>query len=54
MLFALYKKKNKEQDENYYVVRTLYEKINLHRYHRKTIPYYEIILEDVLKVLDDI
>ncbi len=54
MLFTLYKKKNKGQDENYYAVRTLYEKINLHRYHRKTIPYYEIILEDVLKVLDDI
>lgn len=50
-IFALDEKENKIKEGNELIARSWFEKINLQRYRRNNIPYYEILLEDVLKAI---
>ena len=50
-IFALDEKENKIKEGNELIARSWFEKINLQRYRRNNIPYYEILLEDVLMAI---
>ena len=50
-ILAIAYKEGKSRNSNQYYVRYLFERINMERYRRKNIPFYEIIFEDVLNTL---